>query len=62
MLLATPKAGVRCGFSKPALRTLRRWPLKGFENWLIFYHPKRDGVEIVRVVHGAGDIAALLES
>jgi toxin ParE1/3/4 len=34
--------------------------VKEFENWLIFYLPKRDGVEIVRVLHGARDIDALL--
>jgi toxin ParE1/3/4 len=60
-LAATPKAGVRCGFSKPVSRALRRWPVKGFENWLIFYRAKRDGVEIVRLVHGARDVAAHLD-
>src|SRR5271165_1359153 len=44
------------GFRKPATSRLRRWPVKGFENWLIFYQPKRDGVEIVYVMHGARDI------
>ena len=31
-----PRVGVLCGFRKPATRRLRRWPVKGFENWLIF--------------------------
>jgi toxin ParE1/3/4 len=56
-----PKVGVRCGFRKPATRRLRRWPVKGFENWLIFYQPRRDGVEIVHVMHGARDIESLLD-
>ena len=55
-----PRMGVRCGFRKRAIRRLRRWPVKGFENWLIFYQPRRDGVEIVHVMHGARDIESLL--
>jgi hypothetical protein len=39
---------------------MRRWPIQGFDNWLIFYLPRRDGVEIVHIVHGARDIAQLL--
>ena len=35
-----PRMGVLCGFRKPATRRLRRWPVKGFENWLIFYRAK----------------------
>ena len=59
-LARMPKIGFLCGFRKPATRRLRRWPVKGFENWLIFYQPRRDGVEIVHVMHGARDIESLL--
>jgi toxin ParE1/3/4 len=44
------------GFQRPSLRRVRRWPVSGFERWLIFYLPRRDGVDIVRVLHGARDI------
>lgn len=54
-----PKMGHPCGFERPTLRRLRRWPVKGFENWLIFYRPKRDGVEVVHVYHGARDLDSL---
>jgi toxin ParE1/3/4 len=47
---------------KAALRRVRRWPVKGFENWLIFYIPKRNGVEIVHIIHGARDIQGLLDA
>lgn len=60
-LASSPRVGVRCAFKRPALRGLRRWMVKDFEDWLVFYFAKRDGVEIVRVVHGARDIAALLD-
>jgi toxin ParE1/3/4 len=55
-----PHMGVRCGFQRASLRRLRRWPVQGFENWLIFYFPRRDGVEIVHIMHGARDIERLL--
>ncbi len=57
-----PRMGKLCGFRRPSLRRVRRWPVKGFENWLAFYQPKRDGIEIVRVIHGSRDIEALLDS
>jgi toxin ParE1/3/4 len=60
-LASAPKAGVLCGFRKPALRRVRRWPVKDFENWLIFYIPRRNGVEIVHIIHGARDIQSLLD-
>jgi toxin ParE1/3/4 len=56
-----PGMGMRCRFRKPSLSRLRRWPVNGFENWLVFYQPKRDGVEIVHVLHGSRDIEALLD-
>ena len=60
-LARAPRAGVLCGFRKPALRRIRRWPVKGFENWLIFYIPKRNRVEIVHIIHGARDSLGLLD-
>lgn len=61
LLAKMPKVGSLCAFRKPALRRIRRWPVKGFENWLIFYQPRRNGVEIVHVIHGARDIEGLLD-
>ncbi|MEG9438733.1 type II toxin-antitoxin system RelE/ParE family toxin [Edaphobacter sp. HDX4] len=62
LLAQTSQMGVRCGFARPATRRLRRWPVKGFENWLIFYQPKLYGVEIVHVMHGARDIETSLSN
>jgi toxin ParE1/3/4 len=41
---------------------LRIWRIDGFPNHLIFYRPIEGGIEIVRVLHGARDIDAVLES
>lgn len=40
---------------------IRQWRLPGFENYLIFYRPLDDGVEILRVLHGARDIQRIFE-
>jgi toxin ParE1/3/4 len=60
-LAKMPKLGALCAFRKPALRRIRRWPVQSFENWLIFYQPRRNGVEIVHVIHGARDIEGLID-
>jgi toxin ParE1/3/4 len=60
-LASTPRAGAQCGFRLAEVRRLRRWPVKGFENWLIFYQTAPDGVDIVHIIHGARDIEGLLD-
>jgi toxin ParE1/3/4 len=49
-----------CGFKNKRLRLLRHWPVKNFDNWLIFYQAERDGAEILHVIHGARDIENIL--
>jgi toxin ParE1/3/4 len=39
----------------PQLAGLRKWRVKDFEKFLIFYFPRADGVSIVRVLHSAQD-------
>lgn len=58
-LAVMPKMGALCAFDKPVLRHVRCWRIDGFENWLIFYQTKRDGIEIIHVLHGARDIKSL---
>jgi toxin ParE1/3/4 len=41
---------------------LRMWLSPAFRNYLIFYRELPDGVEIVRVLHGARDIKRILEN
>jgi toxin ParE1/3/4 len=48
--------------SAPRLADLRRWPVSGFPNHLIFYQPTEGGIEVVRVLHGARDLATMLEN
>ena len=63
ILLATsPELGQRQEFHRPELAELRVWQVQGFENFLIFYRPLERGVEVVRVLHAARDIAAVFDN
>jgi toxin ParE1/3/4 len=56
-----PGLGERRETSNARPEGLRCWRVEGFENHLIFYRPVSDGIEIVRVLHGARDIDRMLE-
>ena len=45
---------------RPKLAGLRKWRIDGFDNHLVFYLPRPDGVSIVRVLHAARDWESLL--
>ena len=57
----TPLIGVPNAGSKHSQTGLRRWRVRGFENFMIFYRLLANGIEIVRVLHGARDIESLFE-
>ena len=50
-----PKMGIELQVRRPQLAGVRKWPVKGFENFLIFYRPQAKGISIVRVLHGSQD-------
>lgn len=50
-----PEMGVPLRLRQPELAGLRKWQVKDFEKFLIFYLARRDGVSIVRVLHAAQD-------
>jgi toxin ParE1/3/4 len=45
---------------RPELSGMRKWAVDGFENFLVLYLPRPDGVTIVRVLHAARDWWSLL--
>jgi toxin ParE1/3/4 len=51
-----PGMGAMREFSNPAHKGIRSWPITDFENYLIFYRPIDDGIEVVPILHGARDI------
>lgn len=60
-LAEQPLLGGALRLRAPELSGLRKWRIKDFDNYLIFYQPRPDGVSIVRVLHGSRDWWSLLE-
>lgn len=60
MLAEMPHLGGEWESTNPRLAGLRAWPIRGFENYLILYRPIRDGISVVRMLHGAQDIESVL--
>lgn len=56
-----PKIGKLSQFSNPILADVLQQAVKGFKRCLVFYRPSDSGVEILRVIHGARDIEAILD-
>ena len=56
-----PGIGERRESGNPRLEGLRVWRVDGFEKHLIFYREAANGIDVIRVLHGARDIARILE-
>ena len=56
-----PEMGKQCQFSNTSLAGVRQQAIKGFRKYLVFYRPTESGVEILRVIHGARDLEAILD-
>ena len=54
-LAGQPMIGVPLTLRHSALVGMRKWHVKDFDNILIFYLPRPDGVLIVRPLHAAQD-------
>ena len=44
------------------LSVVRVWSIQRFRNYLVFYRPFRNGIEVLRVLHGARDLGSALEA
>jgi toxin ParE1/3/4 len=60
-LARSPSLGSSWETSNSSYVGLRVWPIKGFENHLVFFRRLDDGIEIVRVLHAARDIESVFE-
>jgi toxin ParE1/3/4 len=60
-LSRNPGMGSPLSLRSPKLAGLRKWRVSGFENFLIFYLPRPDGVSILRVLHAAQEWWTVLE-
>ena len=59
-MAGTPGMGARYEHEHPALADLRVVPVSRFKKYLVFYRSVQDGIEILRVLHGARDFHGLL--
>jgi toxin ParE1/3/4 len=59
-LTGMPGMGVRYQHDHPALTGLRVFPVSSFREYLVFYRAVADGIEVIRVLHGARDIHSSL--
>ena len=62
LLAESPDRGFLWDHDTNIDRNIHVWPIRGFPNMLAFYRPIDQGVEIIRVLHGARDIATLMEN
>jgi toxin ParE1/3/4 len=55
-----PQIGRNYPSNNPLLNGLRKWYVKGFRKYLIFYRVQESAIEIVRVLQGVQDIERIL--
>jgi len=60
-LAALPEMGSLQHFTNPRFAGTRRWRVRGFDNYLIFYRPFSNGIEVLRVLYASRNIASLFE-
>lgn len=61
MLSEFPGIGRNREFRNPEHAGLCSFAVMGFRNHLVFFRPLEDGVEIVRILHGARDLDGLFD-
>jgi toxin ParE1/3/4 len=62
MLAQNPKLGSRARLKKETVPETRQFVVTDFPTYMAYYRVLDDGVEILRVVHGARNIDSLFES
>ena len=61
-LAGMPRIGAPWKSPHLQLAGVRTWLVPRFPNHVIFYREREDGIEVLRVLHGARDIQSLLSS
>ena len=60
-LAQMPLLGEACHFQTPEAAGIRLWMIPRFPNYLLFYRPTKQGIDIIRVLHAARDITSLFK-
>ena len=62
LLAEMPELGTLRGLQNPSVSDLRYWTLRRkFRDYVIYYRPLPDGIEVVRVLHSSQDAERLFE-
>ncbi len=61
LLERMPEIGAPRRYRNRRLFGLRMWPMRRFENYLVFYRPLKRSVDVVRILHASRDIRRLFE-
>ena len=61
-LAAMPHLGSPRRYDDARLHRVSQWPVQNYKNYLIFYRPfaSSNGIEILRILHAARNVAKLL--
>jgi plasmid stabilization system protein ParE len=59
-LVAMPAAGAPRHLTNPELAGLRTWPVKGFDEFRVYYLARGDVVAVIRILHDKRDTDAIL--
>jgi toxin ParE1/3/4 len=60
-LLRMPHMGAPRELRNPSLKGLRVWPVKEFDEFLIFYVVEGETVRVIRILHGKRDVDRVLK-
>lgn len=60
LLALRPRIGWKLHTRITELGSLRAFSISGFERMLVLRRPLADGIDVLRVIHGSRDLAALL--
>jgi toxin ParE1/3/4 len=61
LLADMPELGAPVSVRRRRLKRVRCWSVnRPFQNYLIYYRPLPNGIEVLHLVHGARDLDALL--
>jgi toxin ParE1/3/4 len=61
-ILTVPRIGKSVDFVLASMGEVRQWRIKNFQDYLVFYRVQDDRIEILRILHGARDLANLLST
>jgi toxin ParE1/3/4 len=59
LLAEMPEVGSVFELPRRPVTGLRYWTIRDFRNYVIFYRPSSDGIEVIRVLYGAQDSEAV---